>query len=181
MRAKDTVMGKMLGNAQKFDAERVAQTIAMLLDHAHGHRATDIHIEPRERFLLVRYRVDGVLRGVHKLPLIATKPLLHQLKRAAHLNTAVTDYPQEGSYTATIEGQAYDVRVGTLPVIGGEKIVLRLKPETARLLPVEAIGLWGTNLGMVRSALRASRGLILVAGPKQSGKTTTLYSLLHIM
>jgi type II secretory ATPase GspE/PulE/Tfp pilus assembly ATPase PilB-like protein len=181
MRAKDSVMGKMLGNAQKFDAERVAQTIAMLLEHAHGQRATDIHIEPRERFLLVRYRVDGVLRGVHKLPLVATKPLFHQLKRAAHLNTAITDFPQEGHYTATINGQAYEVRVGTLPVIGGEKIVLRLKPESARLLPIEALGLWGDNLNSVRTALRHSRGLMLVAGPKQSGKTTTLYSLLHLL
>ena len=181
MRAKDSVMGKMLGNAQKYDAERVGQTIAMLLEHAHGHRATDIHIEPRERFLLVRYRIDGVLRGVHKLPLNATKPLLTQLKRSAHLNTAVFDFPQEGRYTATIDGQPYEVRMGTLPVIGGEKVVLRLKPEAARLLPVEALGLWGDTLETVRTGLRATRGLILVAGPKQSGKTTTLYSLLHIM
>jgi type II secretory ATPase GspE/PulE/Tfp pilus assembly ATPase PilB-like protein len=181
MRAKDSVMGKMLGNAQKFDAERVAQTIAMLLEHAHGHRATDIHIEPRDRFLLVRYRIDGVLRGMHKLPLAATKPLLTQLKRAAHLNTAVSDFPQEGQYTVTIEGQAYNVHIGTLPVVGGEKIVLRLKPQAARLLPIEALGLWGENLSTVRAGLRASRGLLLVAGPKQSGKTTTLYSLLHLV
>lgn len=181
MRAKDTVMGKVLGNAQKYDGERVAQTVAMLLDHAHSHRATDIHIEPRDRFLLVRYRIDGVLRGVHKLPLAATRPLFTQLKRAAHLNTAISDYPQEGRYTTKIGGQPYEVRVGTLPVIGGEKMVLRLKAESARLLPVEALGLWGSNLEAVREGLRSSRGLIVVAGPKQSGKTTTLYSLLHIM
>jgi type IV pilus assembly protein PilB len=181
MRAKDSVMGKVLGNAQKYDAERIAQTTAMLLEHAHGHRATDIHIEPRERFLLVRYRIDGVLRGVHKLPLAATKPLLTQLKRTAHMNTAVSDFPQEGRYTTTIDGQAYEVRMGTLPVVGGEKVVLQLKPETARLLPIEALGLWGWSLETVRTGLRASRGLILVTGPKQSGKTTTLYSLLHIM
>src|SRR5581483_7798916 len=123
MRAKDSVMGKMLGNAQKYDAERVAQTVAMLLEHAHGHRATDIHIEPRERFLLVRYRIDGVLRGIHKLPLAAKKPLFTQLKRAAHLDTAVSDFPQEGRYTTEIGGRVYEVRIGTLPVIGGEKIV----------------------------------------------------------
>jgi type II secretory ATPase GspE/PulE/Tfp pilus assembly ATPase PilB-like protein len=181
MGAKDSVMGKLLGNTQKFDAERVAQTINMLLEHAHGHRATDIHIEPRDRFLLVRYRIDGVLRGVHKLPLAATKPLLTQLKRAAHLNTAVADYPQEGHYVATIDGQAYNVSIGTLPVIGGEKVVLRLKPQAARLLPIEALGLWGENLHTVRASLRSSRGLILVAGPKQSGKTTSLYSLLHVL
>jgi type II secretory ATPase GspE/PulE/Tfp pilus assembly ATPase PilB-like protein len=181
MGAKDSVMGKLLGSAQKFDAERVAQTIAMLLEHAHGHRATDIHIEPREHFLLVRYRIDGVLRGMHKLPLTATKPLLTQLKRTAHLNTAVSDFPQEGQYTVTIDGQAYNVHIGTLPVVGGEKVVLRLKPQAARLLPIEALGLWGSNLDTVRSSLRASRGLILVAGPKQSGKTTTLYSLLHLL
>jgi type IV pilus assembly protein PilB len=181
MGAKDSVMGKLLGNAQKFDAEQVAQTIVMLLEHAHGHRATDIHIEPRDRFLLVRYRIDGVLRGVHKLPLAATRPLLTQLKRTAHLNTAVSDFPQEGHYTATIDGQAYNVSIGTLPVVGGEKVVLRLKPEAARLLPIEALGLWGENLHAVRTALRTSRGLIIVAGPKQSGKTTTLYSLLHLL
>jgi type II secretory ATPase GspE/PulE/Tfp pilus assembly ATPase PilB-like protein len=96
--------------------------------------------------LLVRYRIDGVLRGVHKLPLVATKPLLTQLKRTAHLNTAISDFPQEGRYTTKIGGQVYEVRVGTLPVIGGEKLVLRLKPEAARLLPVEALGLWGHNL-----------------------------------
>lgn len=181
MGAKDSVMGKLLGNTQKFDTERVAQTIAMLLEHAHGHRATDIHIEPRDRFLLVRYRIDGVLRGVHKLPLSATKPLMTQLKRTAHLNTAVSDFPQEGHYTATIDGQAYNVSVGTLPVVGGEKLVLRLKPQAARLLPIEALGLWGGNLDAVRAGLRTTRGLILVAGAKQSGKTTTLYSLLHLL
>lgn len=181
MRAKDSVMGKMLGSAQKYDAERVAQTVAMLLEHAHSHRATDIHIEPRERFLLVRYRIDGVLRGVHKLPLAATRPLFTQLKRSGHLDTGVFDYPQEGRYTTKIEGQVYEIVMGTLPVIGGEKIVLKLKPEAPRLLPVEALGLWGSNLEIVRVGLRASRGLILVAGAKQSGKTTTLYSLLHIM
>ncbi len=181
MRAKDTVVGKVLGSAQKLDSERVTQTIAVLLEHAHEHRATDIHIEPRDRYVLVRYRIDGVLRGVHKLPSASARSIMTQLKRESHINTASSNFPSEGHFTTTIKGKSYDVRVGTLPVLGGEKIVLRLKPEMARLLPVEAIGLWGPNLNTVRSELRSSRGLILVAGPRQSGKTTSLYSLLHIL
>jgi type IV pilus assembly protein PilB len=181
MGAKDSVVGRLLGNAQKFNHERVVQTIAMLLDHAHSRDASDIHIEPRERFVLVRYRIDGVLRGVHKLPLAAADPLISELKETAHLNAEETNIPQEGQYSTTIDDQIYTVRVATLPVLGGEKVVLRLTPQAARLAPLEALGFWGENLEMVRAALTAPNGLMLVAGSKRVGKTTTLYSLLHIL
>lgn len=181
MGTKDLVMGRLLGNAQKFSREQVAQTVTMLLEHAHGHRATDIHIEPRERYILVRYRVDGVLRGVHKLPLPAGRPLIKFLKELAQLSTTEVNLPQEGRYDTTIHDQDYTVLVATLPVLGGEKIVLHLRHRTARLLPLESLGFWGNNLAVVRTALTAPQGLIIVAGGRRSGKTTTLYSLLHVL
>lgn len=175
------VMGRLLSSAQKFNQQQVAQTVTMLLEHAYSHHATDIHIEPRERFVLVRYRIDGVLRGVHKLPLTAASPLTVALKELANIPDSGRDVPGEGYYDVTLHGQRYHVQVVTAPVFDGEKIVLRLKTNNAVGLPLEQLGLWGSRLESVRHALTATRGLILIASPARSGKTTTLYSLLHIL
>src|SRR5437868_7426370 len=124
MGAKDLLTGRLLGNAQKFTDKQVAETLVMLVQHGVARGASDIHIEPHERFVLVRYRIDGALRGVHKLPRPALPSILSQLKTLANLHPTETATPQEGTYTLDADDKRVDVRVSTMPVIGGEKVVL---------------------------------------------------------
>src|SRR5690349_16800626 len=98
MGTRDSLMGRLLGNVGKFSDKQVAETLTLLVEHGLDRGATDIHIEPHERFVLVRYRIDGTLRGVHKLPRAALGSLLAQLKTLAGLNIQDTQIPQEGEY-----------------------------------------------------------------------------------
>src|SRR5690348_7442067 len=95
---KDGLMGRFLGNAEKFTDKQVAETVEMLVTHGVERGASDIHVEPHERFVLIRYRIDGTLRGIHKLPRAALGSLMEQLKKQAGLNPEETRAPQEGRY-----------------------------------------------------------------------------------
>jgi type II secretory ATPase GspE/PulE/Tfp pilus assembly ATPase PilB-like protein len=181
MGGKDSVIERLLGSAEKFSDEQVAHTVDLLVEHAIARQASDVHIEPSPRFALVRYRIDGDLRGVHKLPLTALEALTARLKTLAHLQTYETRTPQEGHYTTTVDEQTFTIRVTTLPVVGGEKLVLHLTAQQHEPHALEALGLWGDGLQRVRSALAQPHGLLLVAGPKRSGKSNTLYSLLNVL
>src|SRR5947209_6646790 len=119
MAAKDGLMGRFLGNAEKFTDKQVAETLHMLVEHGVQRGASDIHIEPHERFVLVRYRIDGALRGVHKLPRQAAGTLMAQLKALAKLNIQENEMPQEGRYEQTVGEQRIEVHVSTMPVFGG--------------------------------------------------------------
>lgn len=181
MGAKDSLIGRLLGNAEKFTDEQIQHTIDLLIEHAVKHGATDIHIEPQTRYALVRYRVDGDLRAVHKLPSNALAALASQLKELAALPRRDTPTPQEGQYTVDVSKQTYAVRVTTVPVLGGEKVVLHLTQQYSEPHSLEALGLWGDTLTTVQHTLARPQGLTLVSGPKRSGKTTTLYSLLNVL
>ncbi|HUS26016.1 MAG TPA: GspE/PulE family protein [Nevskiaceae bacterium] len=174
-------MSRLLNNADKFSDEQVAQTITLLIEHGLKRNASDIHIEPHDRFVLVRYRIDGTLHGLHKLPRAALDKVIQQLKEQARLNTAATNMPQEGSYTAPISGQNVQVRVSTLPVLGGEKVVLHLSAQREAPLSLETIGFWGDGLHLVQTALARPQGLVLVAGPRHAGTATTLHSLIGLL
>jgi type IV pilus assembly protein PilB len=178
MGSKDSLMGKLLGNAQKFTDKQVAETLAMLVDHGFGRGASDIHIEPHERFVLVRYRIDGVLRGVHKLPRQALGMVMAQLKALAGLDVQDTRLPQEGEYTVSADDRQIDVRLSIMPVYGGEKAVLHLALERGEALDLAALGFWGDGLHTIKSLLAHPHGLIIVAGPRHSGVSSTLFSLL---
>src|SRR6266705_2271927 len=95
MGGKDSLIGRLLGNAQKFSDEQIEQTVRLLVEHGLKRSASDIHIEPQEQFVLVRYRIDGDLRGIHKLPRLALEPLLAQIKEVANLKPEVVSVPQE--------------------------------------------------------------------------------------
>lgn len=181
MGAKDTLIGRLLGNAEKFTDEQIARTIDLLIEHAVKHGATDIHIEPHSQYALVRYRIDGDLRGVHKLPPAALSALASHLKGLAALPERTMPRPEEGHYTVAIAEQTYAIRVTTVPVLGGEKVVLHITPQQSEPQALEALGLWGDALAAVQRTLARPQGLLLVSGPKRSGKTTTLYSLLHML
>jgi type IV pilus assembly protein PilB len=171
-------MGRLLGNVGKFSDKQVAETLTLLVEHGLDRGATDIHIEPHERFVLVRYRIDGTLRGVHKLPRAALGSLLAQLKTLAGLNIQDTQIPQEGEYTLSHNGDAVQVHVATMPVYGGEKAVLHLGQEHGDPSDLADLGFWGDGLKTLKGVLANPHGLVTVAGPRHSGVSSTLFSLL---
>ncbi len=181
MAAKDGLMGRLLGASAKFTDKQVAETLAMLVEYGLAHGSSDIHLEPHERFVLVRYRIDGTLRGIHKLPKAAQGNVLAQLKELAGLDAQETAAPQEGHYEVTVGGRKVDVRLSTMPVFGGEKAVLHLSVERGKPLNLASLGLWGGNLSAVQTVLTHPHGLLIVAGPRHSGSSTTLFSLLDAL
>lgn len=171
-------MSKLLGNAEKFTDKQVAETLAMLVDHGVKRGATDIHIEPHERFVLVRYRIDGVLRGIHKLPRPALGIVMAQLKMQAGLNIQETRMPQEGEYQLTVDDKQIEVHLATMPVYGGEKAVLHLSAERGDPSDLSTLGFWGSGLKTLKGILANPHGLVVISGPKHSGTSSTLFSLL---
>lgn len=178
MGAKDSLMGRLLGNAEKFTDKQVAETLTMLVDHGIKRGASDIHIEPHERFVLVRYRIDGALRGMHKLPRTTLATVMAQLKALAGLHVQETQTPQEGRYTFDADDGGVEVQLSTMPVFGGEKAVLHLTQERGDPTDLSTLGFWGDGLRTLKGVLASPHGLLLVAGPRHSGVSSTLFSLL---
>ena len=174
MGTKDSFMGRLLGNASKFTDKQIAETLNMLVEYGVKRSASDIHIEPHERFVLVRYRIDGALRGVHKLPRQALSTVMAQLKNLAGMNVQDTQMPQEGAYTADVDDRHLEIRVATMPVYGGEKAVLHLGHNPDSPTDLTTLGFWGEGLITLKNVLANPHGLILVAGPKHSGVSSTL-------
>jgi type II secretory ATPase GspE/PulE/Tfp pilus assembly ATPase PilB-like protein len=178
MGTKDTLVGRFLGNAEKFSDKQIAETLDMLVEHGFTRGASDIHIEPHELFVLVRYRIDGNLRGIHKLPRQSLGGVIAQLKKMAELQVQETNTPQEGQYDVRIAASDVTVHVSIMPVFGGEKAVLHLVARSSKLEPLEPLGFWGDGLCTLQSVLTAPHGLVLVAGPRHSGVSATMFSLL---
>ncbi len=178
MGTKDSLVGRLLGSADKFTDKQVAETLTLLVEQGLKRGASDIHIEPHERFVLIRYRIDGTLRGMHKLPRQALGALMAQLKTLAGLRVQDTQMPQEGQYSVQSDNQKFEIHVATMPVYGGEKAVLHLGQERGEPLDLAALGFWGDNLKTLKHVLASPHGLILVAGPRHSGVSATLFSLL---
>lgn len=181
MGVRDSLLARLLGNADKFSDEQILQTISMLVEHGVKHGATDIHIEPQERFILVRYRIGGNLKGVYKLPLGALSSVVTQVKRLAHLNPDTTDTPQEGHYATLVDGNDLELTVTTLPVLGGEKVVLHITRHLTSAPSLSELGFWGAPLTELNDALAYNNGLLVVAAPRQNGKTTTMHSMLQLL
>ncbi len=174
-------MGRLLGSADKFTDKQIAETLAMLVANGVARGATDIHIEPHERFVLVRYRIDGNLRGIHKLPRASLTTVMAQLKTLAGLNDQETRAPQEGTYTSKSDEGQLTVRIATMPVFGGEKAVLHLSVSHGTPLSLENLGFWGKGLATLQHVLTSPAGLVLVAGPKHGGVSSTLLSLVNAL
>lgn len=178
MSAKDTLVGRFLGNAEKFSDKQIAETLDMLVEHGFKRGASDIHIEPHDLFVLVRYRIDGTLRGIHKLPRQAMGGVIAQLKRTANLHIQESNMPQEGQYDLRVGASEVSVHVSIMPVYGGEKAVLHLVSRSHKIEPLEPLGFWGENLRALQAILASPYGLVLIAGPRHSGVSSTLFSLL---
>ncbi|MCD6402657.1 type II/IV secretion system protein [bacterium] len=159
----------------------VIRIVDTLLKHAILQRASDIHIEPMEKEVLVRYRIDGILRDAMTLPKSAAAGIVARIKVLSDLKLDEHRLPQDGRFKIETEDYKYSVRVSILPVIEGEKVVMRLLSETAKAYTLEGLGLRGEALERVQENLRKPVGMILVTGPTGSGKTTTLYAMMEIL
>ncbi len=159
----------------------ISKVVALIIKHALEQRTSDIHIEPGEKSTRVRYRVDGVLHTNLTLPLRIHPAIVSRIKILSNLKIDETRKPQDGRFFTEINNKKIDFRVSTLPTYSGEKIVMRILDPTVGLKSLSDLGLEGRNLEVLNRAIEKPNGMILVTGPTGSGKTTTLYSILHIL
>lgn len=156
----------------------IAQTVNLLLEYAIKSQASDIHIEPREEFVQVRYRIDGVLKEVNKLPRNVLGALVSRIKILSNLKIDERRVPQDGRFKIRVSGKQYALRVSTLPIADGEKVVMRILDESNQSVTLENLGYWGRSLTVIKEAMAQPNGMILVTGPTGSGKSTSLFSVL---
>lgn len=159
----------------------VAQTVNLLIEYAIRSGSSDIHIEPRENYVSVRYRVDGVLREANKLPKKVHGALVSRIKILSNLKIDERRAPQDGRFKIQLGGETYALRVSTLPITEGEKVVMRILNETTKAAALEDLGYWGVSLDSLNKAIKQPHGMILVTGPTGSGKSTSLFSILSLL
>ena len=158
------------------DEAPIIALVNSLLSRAVKERASDIHIEPYEKTMVVRYRVDGVLKKIVEPPKKAANAITSRIKVMGGLNIAEKRLPQDGRIRIKLAGKDIDIRLSTTPTIYGERIVMRLLDKSATLLNLEDIGFDPDQLKIIQSLIDRPHGIILVTGPTGSGKTTTLYA-----
>lgn len=156
----------------------IAQTVNLLLEYAIRSHASDIHIEPREEFVQIRYRVDGVLKEVNRLPRNVLGALVSRIKILSNLKIDERRVPQDGRFKIKVAGRQYALRVSSLPVSDGEKIAIRILDESTEAVDLPNLGVWGRSLVDIRREMKEPNGIVLVTGPTGSGKSTTLFSIL---
>ena len=161
------------------DEAPIIRFVNSLITQGYKERASDIHIEPFERDMVVRYRIDGILYEVLHPPLKAHAGIVSRIKIMAQLNIAEKRLPQDGRFRVRVAGRDVDIRVSTLPTAFGERVVLRLLDKASSILSLQEIGLGSTLLGQFEGMIRKTHGIFLVTGPTGSGKTTTLYAALN--
>ncbi len=159
----------------------IAQTINLIIDYGVRNGASDIHIEPRENFVVVRYRVDGILREANKLPRKVLGALVSRIKILSNLKIDEHRAPQDGRFKIVVSNHVYALRVSTLPIVDGEKVVMRILDESSKPATLEELGFWGYALKAVQQAIVQPHGMVLVTGPTGSGKSTTLFSVLSML
>jgi len=159
----------------------IAKTINLLLESAIRQHASDVHIEPREAFVQIRYRIDGVLKEVNRLPRNVLNSLISRVKILSNLKIDERRVPQDGRFKIKVGGKQYALRVSSLPVADGEKVVMRILDESNQAVSLESLGYWGQPLKSITAALSEANGMILITGPTGSGKSTSLFSILTIL
>lgn len=159
----------------------IAQTVNLLIEYAIRSGASDIHVEPRENYVSVRYRVDGILREANKLPKKVHGALVSRIKILSNLKIDERRAPQDGRFKIELGGEMYALRVSTLPITEGEKVVMRILNESSTAATLEELGYWGISLENINKAILQPHGMILVTGPTGSGKSTSLFSTLSLL
>src|SRR5207248_1817747 len=160
------------------DEAPIIRLVNSLLFRAAKERASDIHIEPQEKDICVRFRVDGVLQEVIRPPKRFQNSIVSRVKIMGGLNIAEKRLPQDGRIRVKLAGRDIDIRLSTTPIVYGERIVMRLLDKSAVLLDLAEIGMDADQLAKMESLIHKSHGIVLVTGPTGSGKTTTLYAAL---
>jgi len=159
----------------------VIKIVNALIKHAILDRASDVHIEPLKKEVVVRYRIDGILHDAMTIPKNLNQGIVARIKILSNLKLDEHRLPQDGRCKFEDEKYKYSIRVSILPIFNGEKIVMRLLPESGRAFDLMELGLSGESFENVRTNLRKPTGMILITGPTGCGKTTTLYSMLEIL
>ncbi|HVH64746.1 MAG TPA: GspE/PulE family protein [Candidatus Acidoferrum sp.] len=157
----------------------VVQIVDLIITQGAEERASDIHIEPQQDDLRVRFRIDGVLHDATKLPATLAAPIASRVKLLANLDIVDRRHSQDGQIQTTVNGRPLDIRVGTIETIWGEKVVLRLLERSRSILRLDTLGFAPAGLQTFRELIQSAYGMILVTGPTGSGKTTTLYAALN--
>ncbi|HSX44034.1 MAG TPA: GspE/PulE family protein [Candidatus Saccharimonadales bacterium] len=157
----------------------ISKALSTILEYAAKNRASDIHIEPLEKELKIRARIDGVLREIMKLPKSTEPPLVSRIKILSNLKIDEHRIPQDGQFSIKVAGRDVDLRIAISPVVWGEQVVIRLLDKSGTSLKLEDMGYHGRALKMIRKGLGQSNGMILTSGPTGSGKSTSLYALLQ--
>lgn len=175
--------GEIVGGDLKKAAEEIPtiNIVNSILEHAVYEGASDIHIEPSEKEMVVRYRIDGILKSVMTLPKNVQNGLIARVKILSNLKIDEHMAPQDGRFKIQIQDEKMAFRVSIIPVYDGEKIVMRLLHEGAKPLTLDQLGFLDGPRKLVEEAIKKPYGMILVTGPTGSGKTTTLYSILGIL
>lgn len=168
-----------LEDAIRSENSPVVRLVNQLLLGAINERASDIHIDPQESAILVRYRVDGQLRTERSLPKHMQNVITARMKILANLNITETRAPQDGRIKKNVNSRPVDMRISTLPTVFGEKIVLRILDLTHAGNDLELLGFGAENLRHFRSIIQRPSGIVLITGPTGSGKSSTLYAALH--
>jgi type IV pilus assembly protein PilB len=159
----------------------IAQTVNLLLEYAIRSHASDVHIEPREDYVQVRYRIDGILKEVNRLPRNVLGSLVSRIKILANLKIDEKRVPQDGRFKINISGRQYALRVSTLPIVDGEKIVMRILDESNQAISLDELGYWGKALADLTREMTDPNGIVLITGPTGSGKSTSLFSILSTL
>ena len=159
----------------------IAQTVNLIIEYAIKAGASDIHIEPRDGYVSVRYRVDGVLREANKLPKKVHGALVSRIKILSNLKIDERRVPQDGRFKIQVGTGVFALRVSTLPISEGEKVVMRILNESGQAISLEDLGYWGYSLKIVNGVITQPHGMILVTGPTGSGKSTSLFSTLSLL
>ena len=157
----------------------IAQSLDLLIVQAVRDRASDIHLEPQENRLRIRYRIDGILHDMFSLPLTARAPLVSRVKILAGMNIAEQRRPQDGQFSIKVGDKDIDIRVATMETAYGERVTLRILDKSLPLFTLSKLGFLPDALKKYRAMLNSPFGMILVGGPTGSGKTTTLYASIN--
>jgi type II secretory ATPase GspE/PulE/Tfp pilus assembly ATPase PilB-like protein/CheY-like chemotaxis protein len=168
-------------SAEEASTAPIVRLVDMMLADGISSRASDVHVEPVEGGVVVRYRIDGVLRQVMKIPRSAGVPLISRIKIMSGLDIADRRRPQDGRARVSVNGSPVDLRISTLPATHGEKVVIRVLNAKATVLSLDSLGMSEDERDQIGKLLTNKEGIILVTGPTGSGKTTTLYSALRMV
>ena len=178
--AESASLEAQLASAGADDAP-IIKLVNLLVTQAVNDRASDIHIEPGEKTLLVRFRIDGVLHEIMNPPKALQAGITSRLKIMADINIAERRIPQDGRMGVVVQGKQIDIRVATLPTVYGEKIVMRILDKSSVLLELQDLGFLPQNFQRFQKSFKKPYGEILVTGPTGSGKSTTLYATMNIL